>query len=112
MEEGETGEQVPSAPVKKAGAAERPMRRQRENTSMLRPVGGDQGLSGATIMRPRRLHSSLSGSPCGTHGMADRSLQALLGRQLRAIFADVANEPVPDRFVRLLEALAAREGRD
>jgi len=44
--------------------------------------------------------------------MADRSLQALLGRQLRAIFADVANEPVPDRFVRLLEALAAREGRD
>jgi len=45
------------------------------------------------------------------HGMLDRSLQAQLGRQLRAIFSDVAQEPVPDRFVRLLEALEAREKR-
>ena len=41
--------------------------------------------------------------------MLDRSLQAQLGRQLRAIFSDVAQEPVPDRFVKLLEALEARE---
>jgi Anti-sigma factor NepR len=44
-------------------------------------------------------------------GMVDRSLQAQLGRQLRAIFADIASEPVPDRFVRLLEALEAKEKR-
>jgi hypothetical protein len=42
-------------------------------------------------------------------GMIDRSLQAQLGRQLRAIFADVADEPVPERFIKLLEELAARE---
>ncbi len=42
-------------------------------------------------------------------GMLDRSLQAQLGRQLRSIFSDIANEPVPDRFVKLLEALEAKE---
>jgi len=42
-------------------------------------------------------------------GMIDRSLQAQLGRQLRAIFEGVEEEPVPERFVRLLEALEARE---
>jgi hypothetical protein len=44
-------------------------------------------------------------------GMLDRSLQAQLGRQLRAIFSDVAQEAVPDRFIKLLEALEAREKR-
>ena len=43
--------------------------------------------------------------------MLDRSLQAQLGRQLRAIFSDVAQEPVPERFIKLLEALEAREKR-
>jgi hypothetical protein len=41
--------------------------------------------------------------------MLDRSLQAQLGRQLRAIYADVAEEPVPERFIKLLEALEAKE---
>ena len=42
-------------------------------------------------------------------GLIDRSLQAQLGRQLRAIFEGIEEEPVPERFVRLLEALEARE---
>jgi hypothetical protein len=46
-----------------------------------------------------------------SHGMLDRSLQAQLGRQLRAIFSHVAEEPVPDRFIKLLEALEAKETR-
>jgi hypothetical protein len=52
--------------------------------------------------------SDLQNTP---RGMLDRSLQAQLGRQLRAIFSDVAEEAVPDRFVKLLEALEAREKR-
>ena len=44
-------------------------------------------------------------------GMLDRSLQAKLGSQLRAIYSDVASEPVPERFIRLLEELEAREKR-
>jgi hypothetical protein len=40
-------------------------------------------------------------------------LQALIGQQLRAVYHEVLNEPVPDRFVRLLETLAARQaGRE
>ena len=46
-----------------------------------------------------------------TRGMLDRSLQAQLGRQLRSIFSDVASEPVPDRFIKLLEELEAKEKR-
>jgi anti-sigma factor NepR-like protein len=44
-------------------------------------------------------------------GMLDRSLQAQLGRQLRSIYSDIASEPVPDRFVKLLEELEAMEKR-
>ena len=44
-------------------------------------------------------------------GMLDRSLQAQLGRQLRSIYSDIAGEPVPERFVKLLEELETREKR-
>lgn len=36
-------------------------------------------------------------------------LPAQLGQQLRAIFADVEAQPIPDRLVELVEALAAKE---
>jgi hypothetical protein len=36
-------------------------------------------------------------------------LQALIGHQLRAVYHEVLNEPVPDRFVRLLQELATKE---
>ena len=44
-------------------------------------------------------------------GMLDRSLQAQLGRQLRSIYSDIASEPVPERFIKLLEELEAEEKR-
>jgi hypothetical protein len=44
-------------------------------------------------------------------GMLDRTLQAQLGRQLRSIYADIASEPVPERFIKLLEELEAEEKR-
>lgn len=44
-------------------------------------------------------------------GMLDRSLQAQLGRQLRAIYSGVEEEPVPERFVILLEELERKEKR-
>jgi len=43
------------------------------------------------------------------NGMLDRSAQVQIGRMLRDAFADVAEEPVPERFVMLLEALQAKE---
>jgi hypothetical protein len=47
--------------------------------------------------------------PCTTGGMRHRTLQAQIGAQLRAIFSDVADEPVPERFLELLRNLVARE---
>jgi hypothetical protein len=44
-------------------------------------------------------------------GMLERTLQAQLGRQLRSIYADIASEPVPERFIKLLQELEAREKR-
>jgi hypothetical protein len=41
--------------------------------------------------------------------MLDRTVQGQIGRMLREIFADVAEEPVPERFLKLLKALEAKE---
>ena len=48
-------------------------------------------------------------APDGPGGMLDRTVQAQIGRMLRDIFADVAAEPVPERFVELLAALDMKE---
>jgi hypothetical protein len=32
-------------------------------------------------------------------------VQAFIGRELRAVYDNIINEPVPDRFVKLLEEL-------
>jgi len=39
----------------------------------------------------------------------DAELQAHIGRHLKAAYEDVLNQPVPDRFTQLLEALDRRE---
>jgi hypothetical protein len=44
----------------------------------------------------------------GQHPRLDSDLQAVIGQQLRAVYHEVLNEPVPDRFVRLLEQLATK----
>jgi hypothetical protein len=52
----------------------------------------------------RRSHSS-DRPPA----MLDRSVQAQIGRLLRDVFADVAGEPVPERFIDLLAKLETTE---
>jgi hypothetical protein len=39
----------------------------------------------------------------------ETDLQAHIGRQLRAVYDEVVNEPVPDRFLRLLEELERKK---
>ena len=41
--------------------------------------------------------------------MLDRTVQAQIGRLLRDVFADVAGEPVPERFIDLLAKLETTE---
>ncbi len=43
-----------------------------------------------------------------TPGM-EAELQAHIGRQLRAVYDEVAREPVPDRFLKLLEELERKQ---
>jgi Anti-sigma factor NepR len=62
---------------------------------------------GAHRMKSRS--SSPAPAPAKVNGMLDRELQGKIGRMLRDIFSDVAQEPVPERLVKLLEALEARE---
>jgi Anti-sigma factor NepR len=42
------------------------------------------------------------------HPNLGADLQAVIGRQLRAVYHEVLDEPVPDRFVRLLAELATK----
>src|SRR5580698_6063518 len=46
--------------------------------------------------------------PAGRHPRLDADLQAVIGQQLRAVYHEILNEPVPDRFVQLLEQLATK----
>jgi Anti-sigma factor NepR len=81
-------------------------RRVRQPVGKRRPAGcaeADLEMEARPDMQGAPRHDSQA------TGMIDRSLQAQLGRQLRAIFEGIEEEPVPERFVKLLEALEARE---
>jgi hypothetical protein len=42
----------------------------------------------------------------------EADLQAHIGRQLRAVYDEVVNEAVPDRFLRLLEELERKKSEE
>jgi hypothetical protein len=71
----------------------------------LRIVHNADAQDGARDMEPRR--PSQDAEMPG--GMLDRNLQVKIGRMLRDIYSDVSEEPIPERFLKLLEALEARE---
>jgi hypothetical protein len=41
----------------------------------------------------------------------EADLQAHIGRQLRAVYEEVVNEAVPDRFLKLLEELDRKKAK-
>ena len=43
------------------------------------------------------------------HGSTDLGSSSAIGKRLKAYYDDVASEPVPDRFMSLLDALDAAE---
>lgn len=47
-----------------------------------------------------------AGTPARTE---PADVQAYIGRQLRAVYDDVAKQPVPDRFLALMKALEERD---
>ena len=81
--------------------AEGPSKDEKDATS------GGSDADRKTVIKPQ----ATTPDQASQEGALGRSLQAQLGRQLRTIFADVAEEPVPERFRKLLDELEAREKR-
>jgi hypothetical protein len=76
-----------------AGRSARPLAR------AIAPID-DAGIGGADSALP---------DLAAQHPRLGPDLQAMIGQQLRAVYHEILNEPVPDRFVKLLEELATKE---
>jgi hypothetical protein len=61
-------------------------------------------------MSPRQTAETIPVLPAPVPGVAlEPDLQAHIGRQLRAVYEEVVNEAVPDRFLKLLEELERKK---
>ena len=58
------------------------------------------------------MDTTSSASASRAQGRLGRDVQAKIGNQLRAIYDDVVQEGVPDRFVELLKRLDKKDERD
>ena len=68
-------------------------------------VSSNQGPSGGA---PRKKGTSMradSAGKTGERGQIDPRIQNEIGKHLRAVYDDVINEPVPSKFMDLLEQL-------
>ncbi len=64
----------------------------------------------AAVSEPDARVPGASDTPDGDRpGAAD--VQAYIGRQLRAVYDDVVKQPIPDRFLALMEQLEAKTPR-
>ena len=77
--------------------------------SVDRASGFAQALHNRSHPVPDRPAEDGTNGGTDTQAMIDRGIQSQIGSMLRDVFADVASEPVPSRFVELLDALAAQE---
>jgi hypothetical protein len=76
---------------------------------MISDVSRDKAKDKSRTMEAYGLAGTTSPPPPGVvEAGLESGIQAHIGRQLRHIYDEVVNEPVPDRFVKLLAALEAR----
>ena len=69
-------------------------------------------LRGMMSERDRKLGKEPDLSATSTHAAGmDHGTSSAIGRRLKAYYDDVASEPVPDRFLSLLNALDAVESK-
>jgi hypothetical protein len=98
---------------------------ERASAHLMAPVDRrDTVAPGAVVHHSGDTGSGASDSGASDRGASDRGasdqeeshprlgadLQAMIGQQLRAVYHEILSEPVPERFVRLLESLATKEG--
>jgi hypothetical protein len=69
-------------------------------------VKGSRASGGAPKKKGSRMRTETQGHPSGRGGAPiDPRIQTEIGKHLRAIYDDVINEPVPTKFMELLEKL-------
>jgi hypothetical protein len=69
-------------------------------------VRDEQGSgSGSKHEDPKRMRSEMGGIGSDPGAHIDPRVQTEIGKHLRAIYDDVINEPVPSKFMELLEQL-------
>jgi hypothetical protein len=66
---------------------------------------GSQGGRAATDRKSADIDGRLDSSPA-----LDRAIQNRIGDKLRAMYGELADQPVPDRFVSLLNQLGTGKG--
>ncbi len=67
----------------------------------------DKGKGLATVIPEASLNEKLSSDP-----KIDRAVQGRIGDQLRAMYDDLMQQPVPDRFAQLLAKLEQGNGEE
>jgi hypothetical protein len=92
-------------PAAAEGAAPEPVEGLAQATALLDGTGPVEPPSAPALGEAEKAAPDSEVPPA----MVDRSLQAQLGQQLRALFDHVAAEPVPDRLLKLLEQLEDKE---
>jgi hypothetical protein len=69
-------------------------------------VKSGRASGGAQKKKGRRMRTDTQGTPSGRGGAhMDPRIQNEIGKHLRAIYDNVINEPVPSKFMELLEKL-------
>jgi hypothetical protein len=64
----------------------------------------------ATLAGPDIIMTEQKADSDAPEGVSlDPVIQAHIGRELRALFDEIADEPVPDRFLALLQSLEAKK---
>jgi hypothetical protein len=67
-------------------------------------VKGGQGVGGAADARDKSMRTEAS-EEISSRAQIEPRIQTEIGKHLRAIYDDVINEPVPSKFMELLEQL-------
>ncbi|WP_367278276.1 NepR family anti-sigma factor [uncultured Alsobacter sp.] len=65
-----------------------------------------------SAQRPEDQAPTSGGAPVPDAPSLQPQIQDHIGRQLRAMYDTVLNQPVPDRFRELMERLDAKEGQE
>jgi hypothetical protein len=69
-------------------------------------------MKGRKPVKPGSEKMNIADVPPNNNGTLDRDIQEVIGKQLRAMYDDLVNQPVPDRFADLLQNLDKQDNKE